>query len=103
MMVENEPFPSVFIISAYLPNKSSRNTMEYIKAVAAYIIKLVDKAVKGGCPAIIGIDANCPFKEPRVFPPAKNSPILRIILEEAGIQGGGKLRVINWEPRTKGF
>ena len=77
MMVADEPFPSVLIISGYLPNRSRKNTLEYVQSVANTIIALVDRAAEGGCPSIIGMDTNCPFKEKGVYPASPNSPILR--------------------------
>ena len=103
MLVMNEAFPSVIIISTYLPNKSVVNTAEYIDSLTTAIITTVNKAVKAGCPVIIGVDTNCPFRTRGAFPPSTNSPVLKRILDEAGIPSGRKLVVMNWAHDTTGF
>ena len=103
MLVQNEPFPSVYIVSAYLPNRSAVNTVEYITSLEKAIVSTIDHATKLGCPLIMGVDANCPFKEKRRFPPSPNSPVLRRIIEDAGRASGRRLVVMNWEEGTTGF
>ena len=103
MMVQNEPFPSVHLLAAYIPNRSATNTVEYTTSLANAIISAINNGTSQGCPVILALDANCPFAQKAVFPPSANSPVLRRILNEAGVPSGRRLVVMNWVADTQGF
>lgn len=102
MITMNEPFPSIFVGTTYLPNRSRQNTAEYTTSLVNAIISSIKRFIDQGAPVILALDCNCTFKEREKFPPSQNSPMLRRLLDEIG-GGTMNLVVLNWVDTTTGF
>ena len=94
----NEAQKDIAYGAAYLPNRSTSNTIEYSMSLVEAIKEQVAEHRARGCVVILAMDANIPFKGPNICAPgSKNLKLLNIILSET------QLVVLNWTEMTTGF
>ena len=81
--------------AAYLPNRSTTNSLEYSLSIVNAINEQVQEHRTRGCVIVLAMDANIPFKGPNTC--SKNMKLLDIILKTTN------LVVLNWTEMASGF
>ena len=97
------PYPSIVQVTLYMPNPSAANPPAYSQSLAENFVELANRAQEGGLALIAFFDSNCAFKEKGVYPPSRNTEIVRRIISTAGVRGGPRMVVMNWEDETANF
>jgi hypothetical protein len=86
-------------LCVYLPNRGDANSKAYRKSLGTALRKHIKELTRRRYEVVVGMDGNCPFKEPRPlsWPSSVNAPLLKQLVLEDGME------VMNWDAKAEGF